>query len=77
MENGASYSLSLQTVVNAIYLIPIGKNSSDAIKKVTGDNKLTFTATEDINVYFNIYIPGAAESVTNIQLEYAKKSNRS
>lgn len=72
MENGASYSLSLQTVVNAIYLIPIGKNSSDAIKKVTGDNKLTFTATEDINVYFNIYIPGAAESVTNIQLEYAK-----
>lgn len=72
MENGASYSLSLQTVVNAIYLIPIGKNSSDAIKKVTGDNKLTFTATKDINVYFNIYIPGAAESVTNIQLEYAK-----
>lgn len=72
MKKGVSYALSLQNVVNAIYLIPMGKNASDAIKKVTGDNKLTFTATEDINVYFNIYIPGAAESVTNIQLEYAK-----
>ncbi|MDB8713835.1 hypothetical protein [Mediterraneibacter gnavus] len=72
VKKNENYALSFSNVANAIFLIEIGKNSSDAIKKVTNDKKLTFTATEDMNVYFNIYIPGASESITNIQFEYAK-----
>lgn len=72
VKKNENYVLSFSNVANAIFLIEIGKNSSDAIKKVTNDKKLTFTATEDMNVYFNIYIPGASESITNIQFEYAK-----
>lgn len=72
VKKNENYVLSFSNVANEIFLIEIGKNSSDAIKKVTNDKKLTFKATEDMNVYFNIYIPGASESITNIQLEYAK-----
>lgn len=72
VKKNENYVLSFSNVANAIFLIEIGKNSSDAIKKVTNDKKLTFTATEDMNVYFNIYIPGASESITNIQFKYAK-----